>query len=208
LSATEFEIDNCIISDFILRTLIPIVGVRPFPLNELQLMVGAVCRFSPTHIFEWGTHIGKSARVFYETVREFHIPAQIHSVDLPEQIEHVEHPHRKRGLLVRGKAGVFLHVGDGLTDSLRLLSAAGNSCVPLFFVDGDHEYSSVHRELTAILREAPNAAILAHDTFFQSPESGYNVGPHKAIQDVLAAQPRGRRTLSTATGVPGMTLIY
>ena len=81
---TEFEINNWVISDFIVNCLVPIVGVHPFPLNELQLMVGTVCRFQPTHIFEWGTNIGKSARIFYETTNSFKIDAEIHSIDLPD----------------------------------------------------------------------------------------------------------------------------
>src|SRR5207245_8967376 len=60
VNCSEFEVNNWIISEFIFQKLVPIVGVTPYPINELALMVSAVCRLKPTHIFEWGTHIGKS----------------------------------------------------------------------------------------------------------------------------------------------------
>ena len=53
---------------------------------------------------------------------------------------------------------------------------------PLFFVDGDHAYESVREELTQIFSTVPDASALAHDTFFQSAESNYNVGPARAWQ--------------------------
>src|ERR1043166_6020595 len=40
----EFEVNNWLVSEFVLKTLVPIVGTHPFPLNELVLMVAAVCR--------------------------------------------------------------------------------------------------------------------------------------------------------------------
>ena len=66
----KFEINNWIISNFVIRELISIVGIKPYPLNELMLMTAAVCTLKPTHIFEWGTHFGKSARIFYETATQ------------------------------------------------------------------------------------------------------------------------------------------
>jgi len=177
---SEFEVDNWIISDFVIHDIVPVVGVHPFPLNELMLMVAAVCRFNPTHVFEWGTHIGKSARIFYETITHFRINTQIHSVDLPEEVNHVEHPHDQRGMLVVEIPEVRLHLGDGLTTSLDILSRVSASVDPLFFLDGDHSYESVRRELEAILARFPRAAILVHDTFYQAKESGYNIGPYKA----------------------------
>lgn len=54
---TRFEVDGWIISDFLIKRLIPIVGVHPYPVSELFLMAAAVCRLKPTHILEWGTHL-------------------------------------------------------------------------------------------------------------------------------------------------------
>ena len=208
--ASEFEVNNWLISDFVLSRLIPVVGVHPYPLNELMLMAGTVCRFRPTHVFEWGTNVGASARIFYETARRFEIPLEIHSIDLPADVAHVEQPGRRRGKLVKGKAGVVLHLGDGLETSLAIYRTLPKGSRVLFFVDGDHSYESVRRELAAIVDQVAGPLVLLHDTFFQSADSGYNVGPHLAIRDVLTALPDGRRlrTMETKTGLPGMTLVY
>src|SRR4051812_11884192 len=79
---SEFEVDTWQISQFVLEKLVPIVGAHPFPLSELMLLSAAVCRMRPVLIFEWGTHIGKSARAFHEIAAHFGIPCVIHSVDL------------------------------------------------------------------------------------------------------------------------------
>jgi cephalosporin hydroxylase len=204
----EFEVNNWIISRFVVRRLVPVVGVHPFSLPEQMLMVAAVCRLKPTHIFEWGTNIGKSARIFYETCRTFGIPAEIHSVDLPDDVEHGEHPKRNRGMLVKGRKGVHLHRGDGLETSLLILSEKPAALRPLFFLDGDHEYASVKRELEGIIRSVPYANVLLHDTFYQSPAAGYNIGPYQAIEDVLKSMPNNFKLLAQNSGLPGMTLLW
>jgi len=206
---TEFEVNNWIISKFVIKKLVPIVDVLPFPINEQVLMVAAVCRIKPTHIFEWGTHFGKSARIFFETCKAFNIKAQIHSTDLPVDIDHVEHPGERRGLYVKGIKDVNLHYGDGLEKSLLILSQIKQANIqPLFFVDGDHSYDSVKRELEGIIKYVPQATVLLHDTFYQSEGSGYNTGPHKAIADVLASVPNTYKILSQNLGLPGMTLLW
>ncbi len=91
-NCSEFEVNKWILSDFVVANLLPIVGNRPFPLDELMLMSSAVVSLKPQYIFEWGTHIGKSARIFYETTKTFNIPCQVHSIDLPDSVEHVETP--------------------------------------------------------------------------------------------------------------------
>jgi cephalosporin hydroxylase len=206
--STEFEVNNWIISEFVVEKLVPVAGVHPFPLNELMLMSAAVCRFRPSLIFEWGTNIGKSARVFYETVKAFDIPCEIHSIDLPDDVFHNEHPKQNRGKLVRGLKEVTLHQADGLTRSFEIYDKSSNRERVLFFVDGDHSYESVKKELDAILTHVPHAAVLLHDTFYQSEDSGYNLGPYNAVRDVLGARTEKYNALSTNTGLPGMTLVY
>ena len=49
VQCSEFEVDNWVISDFIVKKLIPIVGTHPYPISELNLMVAAVCRLKPQH---------------------------------------------------------------------------------------------------------------------------------------------------------------
>jgi cephalosporin hydroxylase len=205
---TEFEVDKWAISDFIVNRLIPIVGTHPYPLDELLLMAAALCRLKPTHVFEWGTHVGKSARIFFETSKAFGIATEIHSVDLPDASEHPEHPGRKRGLLVKDIPEVRLHQGDGLEESLKIVESLQGTVRPLFFLDGDHAYASVMRELVEIMTRVPNASILVHDTFYQSAESGYNIGPRRAITDALTSAPNRYKEISTNTGLPGMTLLY
>jgi len=205
---SEFEVDKWLISQFIVSRLVPIVGVHPYPLDELLLMAAAVCRLKPTHIFEWGTHLGKSARIFYETSKQFGINSKIHSIDLPDIAQHREHPGRRRGVLIRRIRGIKLYQGDGLDESMRILANLQKDIKPLFFLDGDHEYESVIRELTGIMTAVSGASILVHDTFYQSAESGYNLGPHRAIQDALRTIPNHYCRISTNTGLPGMTLLY
>ena len=140
-NSTEFEVNNWIISRFVIDKLVPVVDIVPFPVNEQVLMVAAVCRIKPTHIFEWGTNIEKSARIFYETCRAFGLDAEIHSIDLPDDMEHIEHPRENRGLLVKGIKEVNLHLGDGLENALQIVSDfKKDNLRPLFFIDGDHSY--------------------------------------------------------------------
>jgi cephalosporin hydroxylase len=205
--ASEFEVNNWLVSDFIVERLLPIIGTRPFPLAELVLMTSAVCRFRPTYVFEWGTHIGKSARVFYETSEFFDLGTEIHSIDLPDDVSHVEHPGSKRGEYVRDTP-VHLHQGDGLDTSLAILEKVGAPATALFFVDGDHSYDSVRRELEGIIERVEYPVVLLHDTFYQSSDSGYNTGPHRAIRDLLQRRDSEYRTIDTKTGLPGMTLVF
>jgi hypothetical protein len=208
--ATEFEVNNWILSEFVVNRLVPVVGVHPYPLNELMLMAGAVCRFRPSHVFEWGTNIGASARVFYETSVYFRIPLEIHSIDLPPSIDHVEQPGSARGCLVKNRPGVHLHLGDGMETSLGIYRNLPAGTKALFFVDGDHGFDSVRREFEAILINVPDAIVLLHDTFYQSENSGYNTGPYRAVQEVLKChvEDRAYRTIALNTGLPGMTLVY
>jgi cephalosporin hydroxylase len=204
---SEIELNKWEFSKFIVRKLVPVAGIHPFPLDELMLMATAVVHFRPDVVFDWGTHIGKSARIFYETAKLYKIPLEIHSVDLPEEVYHVEHPHKNRGKMVHNKKNVYLHLGDGVETSLNIYKA-NRYLNPLFFVDGDHSFDSVYRELTLIVKEVENPVILLHDTFYQSSEAGYNVGPYLAIKQVIAESPKPFKVHSTAFGLPGMTLLY
>lgn len=203
-----FEVDNWMVSRFVLAKIVPIAGTHPFPLAELMLMASSVCGVRPTHIFEWGTHIGKSARIFYETARYFNISVDIHSIDLPDDVEHGEHPKGRRGELVRGLSNVYLHQGDGLETSSVLCEKLDASARVLFFLDGDHSYGSVKREFSYIAEHFPRAAVLLHDTFYQVPASGYNIGPYEALEEVLSLHPGAYERIDMRTGLPGMTLVY
>lgn len=195
-----YGFNKMMLSEFIEERILPIVGSWPYPLDELLMMTGAICLVRPTKIFEWGTYIGTSARIFYETCRHYDIDAEIHSIDLPDTVEHAEHPHKERGRLVRGLKRVSLHQGDGVSVALSLLTEEDRRTGRiLFFVDGDHAYASVKRELEAIVRDGCWSGILMHDTFHRND-------PYRALQDVFGER-EDVMLFSTVLGLPGMTLI-
>ena len=206
-SASEFEVDLWILSRFLLEKIVPVVGTHPYPLNELLLMTAAACRLRPSVVFDWGTHIGASARIFYECSKTFELGYEIHSIDLPADAAHVEHPGEEHGRLVRGLANVHLHRGNGVEVALAQWQQLGRPKRPLFFVDGDHAFESVRDELDRIFSTVPDASVLAHDTFFQSAESNYNVGPARAIDEIVAKFPTRFRVVKSGLGLPGMTLL-
>src|ERR1700751_3388594 len=85
-NASEFEVDLWTLSSFLLEKIVPVVGTHPYPLNELLLMTAAACRLKPSVVFDWGTHIGVSARIFYECEKAFKLGYEIHSIDLPPDV--------------------------------------------------------------------------------------------------------------------------
>jgi hypothetical protein len=134
----------------------------------------------------------------------------VHSIDLPDDIEHGEHPGERRGILVRDIDKIKLHQGDGLDTSLKIMKRSkqnSKGAGVLFFIDGDHSYKSVKRELSQIMTKAPQSVVLLHDTFYQSSDSKYNIGPYKANNDCLKGSKKYKR-IDTATGLPGMSLLY
>jgi hypothetical protein len=80
---------------------------------------------------------------------------------------------------------------------------------PLFFVDGDHSYKSVIREITGLIPVQEEFHLLAHDTFVQKPDvKGQSreswVGCPTALE--LAAQ--DYRWLNVGFGNPGMAYLW
>ena len=183
------------------------VGTHPYPMNELLLMTAAACRIKPSVVFDWGTHIGASARIFYECNKAFNLGYEIHSVDLPPEASHGEHPGQEHGRLVRGLPNVHLHRGNGVKIALEQWRKLGRPKRPLFFVDGDHAYESVRDELNEICSTVSDASALAHDTFFQSAESNYNVGPARAIDEIIEKFSLRFHVVQSGLGLPGMTLL-
>lgn len=200
------EANKWVLSDFILNNLIPVVGVRPYPLDELLMMSSTLAYFKPDLVIDWGTHLGKSARVFYETAKYLKLQSQIHSVDLPPSVDHVENKlnSSQRAMFVRDLP-VRLHLGDGPSVASEVLKELKPK-LPMFFLDGDHSFASVQNELKVINSVTKRAVILVHDSFYQGPESGYNIGPFQALND-FAAQ-NHLPIQSTILGLPGMSLTY
>lgn len=202
-----FEVNNWVVSKFILKQLVPIVGIKPFPLPELQLLTAATIYFKPTHIFDWGTHVGKAARIFWEIKKAFMIPFVQYSIDLPDTVDHPEHPHKLRGKMIKKMPEINQLDGDGVTEALRVYKQLNDSN-PLFFLDGDHEYKTVKRELHQLHKYVKKPVIIVHDTFFQTKKSHYNVGPHRAIVEFIQKEPNTYQVIELNLGLPGMTLLY
>jgi cephalosporin hydroxylase len=201
---TEFEVDKSIISNFVIEKL-PLT--RTYPLDELMLMTAVVCRFKPQLILEWGTNIGISAKIFYEIVEGFGLDSEIHSIDLPDDVVHSEHDPNVVGSFIKGIDKIHLHKGDGLTCSLEIIKNNNINRNILFFVDRNHHYDAVKHEITTILSNVKTAVILAHDTFYQSENSGYYVGPFNAVKDTLKNY-NDYKLVTMNIGGPGMSLIY
>jgi hypothetical protein len=133
-------------SKFVVESLVGRVGHWPYPPGELQLMTIVMLWWQPDMIFEWGTNVGNSARIFHWIAEAFEIDTQIHSIDLPPDVSHAENVRELRGLLVRDFSDVHLHLGDGVNKALELCVALKPQ-KPMFYVDGDHSAETVTREL-------------------------------------------------------------
>jgi len=203
----HLEVNGNKISEFIVSKILPVVGYKPFPVHEIMLMVSAVAAVKPNLIIEWGTNIGKSARIFYESVTFLGYKTEIHSIDLPKNISHLEHPGSKRGLLVKNLKNVFLYEDDGLTKAQDIICNCPKYLSFLIFLDGDHNYKNVYRELSTLSKLSPQASFLIHDTFFQSKEAGYNTGPYRAIKKFLNGKKEKYNYYFSGLCLPGMTFL-
>ena len=199
--ARNLEIDKWTASDTVLR-LRRIVGKRPYPLDELLLMTAAFRYLQPAVVVEIGTHAGKSARIWWELSQASARPTEIHTIDLHDP-SHAEYPGKALGKMIKGLP-VVQHYGDGFTVADRLLpTLSGRPC--LLFLDGDHAFETVTKELTLVERHPDVIGVLVHDTFHQ-PESGYNHGPYEAVAAFLQSH-AVREVVHAHIGLPGMTYI-
>ena len=205
--ASEFEVDLWELSRFVAERCLPVIGVHPYPLNEQLLAAAAACRLRPSVAFDWGTNRGASARLLWECAKAFRLDYEVHTIDLPPDETHVEHPGKAYAKLLRGVAGVHLHRGNGVTVALAQWEKLGRPPRPLFFVDGDHAYQSVATELRRVFAVITDASALVHDTFFQPEDADYNVGPALAVRDVVAEQAGRFDVIASNLGLPGMTLM-
>ena len=132
----------------------------------------------------------------------------VHTIDLPEGVQHIEHPGSEHGRFIRHIPAINIYRGDGLETAVGIAAGLPRGSRLLFFLDGDHSYETVLRELSDICCRFPGACIILHDTFYQSPASGYNIGPWQAIQTVLEKSAGRYQVVETQTGLPGMTVLY
>jgi cephalosporin hydroxylase len=189
-------------SKFVTESLLPRAGHWPYPPGELQLMTVVMLWWQPDVIFEWGTNLGNSARVFHWIAEAFAIDTQIHSIDLPPDVAHVENVRELRGMLVRKFSDVHLHLGDGADKAVELFAALKPKR-PLFYVDGDHRAEAVTRELDAIHAVAPAAPILVDDTHdWQISDS-----PRPAMLQFLDRHQGEYEVFEMVATLPGMSLL-
>jgi len=192
-------------SKFVVEVLYPLIKSQPYPINEQILMTCVAKTRDIDYIFEYGTHFGVSARIWYEIKKYFNLKYNIHTIDLPYNEEHIEHPKNNVGVFIRNISEIQQHFGNGVEVSLELAKKfkAKN---PLFFVDGDHEYESVYLELDRIYSEFPSSHVLAHDTFMQREEKKYNTGPGRAVKAIIKKY--NLEEVQLNIGTPGMTYLY
>lgn len=137
--------------------------------DEVLFMAGTALELRPDAVYDWGTNVGASARVFWEVAQQGGYLCQVHSTELPEGSEHREKPTAAIYAELVRHLPVELHLGDGAEVSVALCLEARPER-PLFFVDGDHEAFNVYRELRLIYENVPHAWCLVHDTQGSSGE--------------------------------------
>lgn len=149
------------------------LGVPGYGADEVAFLASILLRSRPTHVFEWGTNRGSSARIFAEACgpieeQRLGLHYAVHTVELPieEASRSPEHPGSDLGIHLAGIAGtspIRFHQGDGLETTLRLADELAPERT-LVFVDGDHSFATVDRELRSLATALPEALIVLHDT--------------------------------------------
>lgn len=145
------------------------LGIPGYGADELDFIHGAVGDLMPDIVFDWGTNRGSSARILYESLR-FHglVDTHVHTIDLPRCLAAIDRDHARdeTGEFVQDIGFVHCYEGDGVTIALTIWCELGKPTKPLFFIDGDHSYENVVRELRWLRRACPRATLLMHDTRF------------------------------------------
>jgi len=138
--------------------------------DEVLFMATLMNVRKPRYVFEWGTNVGASARIFYEAAVLLEIPCEVHTIELPMELSHldVDHPGERIGIYLPDDDGhktvkMCSWWGDGVTMAMELHDSVRPEPT-LFYVDGDHRFESVMRELRLIRHKAPTTPILMHDT--------------------------------------------
>jgi predicted O-methyltransferase YrrM len=165
-----------------------------YPGAELDFICETVEEMRPDAIFEWGTYAGTSARIFWECCRLLGLATEVHTVELPNELKLLDraHPGDESGLHLVD-TGVWQHRGDGVTEALvqwqRMRPERS-----LFFLDGDHHWVMVYREITLIDRMAPDAVMLIHDA---------QAGPGYAAREWVRLNPASHalRSVSGREGI-------
>jgi hypothetical protein len=217
-------------------TMLNVPGCFPYPIPEIAIMAAAMVHARPDLVFEWGTNVGCSARVFFEAAKDLGLDTVIYSVDLPLEMSclHVQnplpgcavwHPGSSVGAVVRGEvfAGrVFLHEGDGLDVSKKIWNEKGWPAARiLWFLDGDHRHENVLRELNEILDHESCRRGRGGGWEWSWPGDGCYIllhdthglnglspGPHSALSQVFKSVSDRFGKVESHIGPPGMTLLF
>jgi hypothetical protein len=133
--------------------------------DEVLFMAKTMRDLRPGVVFEWGTNVGASARIFREAASVLGFSCEVHTFELPAELAALDrdHPGERLGLHSGGVPGIWHHFGDGLYSAL-LLHARIRPSRALFYLDGCHKAGVVLHELESIASAAPEAVILVHDT--------------------------------------------
>jgi cephalosporin hydroxylase len=170
------------------------LGVPAYRETEIAFMYETVRDVQPTHIFEWGTNAGSSARIWSEAVHQLGLDAQIHSTDLHAPGSACsEYPGFVQGQWVDGLPGVTLYQGDGLETTLRLCVEL-RPARPLVFLDDSHQLLQNARALRMLRFEVPDAVILVDDAATGEPALALEwfLGKHGDEYEVVSAGPQTR----------------
>lgn len=136
------------------------LGIPDYDDDEVALVEETIGRLQPSHVFEWGTNAGASARMFLEGTRR--LGAQVHSIDHRKPGGPcAERPKLYQGYWVAGLA-VWLYQQDGLPFTLHLCKKLKPKRT-LVFIDDSHLLLENARALKMLRREQPAAVILVHD---------------------------------------------
>lgn len=139
-------------------------GLPAYGDQEVQFFESVLKRLRPTHVFEWGTNVGASARLFYEAALELGYPCEVHTTEIPDYLALLDrdHPGERYGIWIKALP-VHRHRGYGLLESIdwhRKLKPEQ----ALFYLDGNHSYGVVLAELEEVSALDSDAVIMVHDT--------------------------------------------
>lgn len=172
----------------------------PFPKEEMDLMASVTINHHPDVIFDWGTHLGYSARFFYEIEQYFSLGYKVHTIDLEEEKTHEEKlPLGEIGKIFK-ELNINQHFGNGVEKALEIFRLEKYK-KPLFFVDGDHQEKTVLEELRLIFETVPLPLVLVHDSW----SKGENNGPFKAC--CWAKEHFKLEMISVDDKAPGVTFL-
>lgn len=174
--------------------------------DEVCFMAETVERYRPSHVFEWGTNRGSSARIWFECARLLKLDCEVHTIELPIWLAHLspEHPGVDWAEQIRDAPEVQTHRGEGAFVAVSLCLEI-EAPRPLFFVDGDHSFEAVRRELAMIGHSAPKAVIVLHDT--NHVEGFGPTGPAAAVNEYLRERSHGI-DIEVLASQAGMTRLW